>query len=280
MRANWVATPTFAMKSSEHPAPHPTNVLLCSSLLASQLCGGQTSRKTHLLYPVLSIKYPCSLINIYMDSNKTIVHSTVESTQVTSGHSCPLHNLQIILCNTVKGSITFPSPVHLSIFLHSSPGSKVVVTSCQPDADRFMDQTLTIGSWQIWDTIRVYWVLMSDLCTLSECTFYIFLCTSSNFLSFHGKKLQWVYSMQAVPYHPTCWWFAPLVCWLKWHTFYPFWCHIPQGILFNSILRATEGKCLWCMKHAFWCTFLYSNMDGQFAKWRLFPTCQVRVSRF
>lgn len=161
-----------------------TNVLLCSSLLASQLCGGQTSRKTHLLYPVLSIKYPCSPINIYMDSNKTIVHSTVESTQVTSGHSCPLH-LQIILCNTMKGSITFPSPVHLSIFLHSSPGSKVLVTSCQPDADRFMDQTLTIGSWQIWDTIRVYGVLMSDLCALSECAFYVlhpifFLSTARN----------------------------------------------------------------------------------------------------
>ena len=217
------------------------------------LCGGQTSRKTHLLYPVLSIKYPCSPINIYMDSNKTIV-ITVESTQVTSGHSCPLHNLQIILCNTMKGSITFPSPVH-SIFLHSSPGSKVVVTSCQPD-DRFMDQTLTIGSWQIWDTIRVYWVLMSiDVRFMYVIWMYFDVLHPIFFLSARNSN-----GSQCKRFHIT-----PLV-----DGSLPLFGGNTRFTRFDAILGNSQLNPSY--RRTFWCTFLYSNMDGQFAKWRLFPT--------
>lgn len=232
MRADWVATPSFAMKSSEHPAPHPTNVLLCSSLLASQLCGGQTSRKTHLLYPVLSIKYPCSPINIYMDSNKTIV-ITVESTQVTSGHSCPLHNLQIILYSYYVILWKDPLPFHLqcisAFFFTARQGRKLSSHRALPGSvhgsnfDNWFMANLRYNSGILSIDVRFMYVIWMYFDVLHP----IFFLSARNS---NG-------SIQTVPYHPT-WWFAPLVCW-KWHTFYPFWCHIPQGIL-NSI-RATEG---------------------------------------
>jgi hypothetical protein len=190
-----------------------------------------------------------------MDSNKTIV-ITVESTQVTSGHSCPLHNLQIILYSYYVILWKDPLPFHLqcisAFFFTARQGRKL-------SSHRALTR---IGSWiKLWQLVHgkseIQFGYIEYWCQIYVRYLNVLWCTSSNFLSF-GKKLQWVYSNGSISPHLM----VRSPCLLEMTHVLPVLMPYSPG---NSQLNPSYRR-------TFWCTFLYSNMDGQFAKWRLFPT--------